>query len=484
MKNTSHRESGSERNSTRRKLLTQIAGGSAVLPLVGAGTTTANGAPGCRREFDYDSIVDIAEAGADTSGNELIDDVIEEHTADDTLLYFPEGEYRIAEQSFTDLTNFGLCGKDATLLPEDGDGSYWIYGSGLENFQFEGFTLDNTAPNTGPRVEFLADDGLVVRNIHKRGLQDTSQSAFRFMIETEDGEGLIENLRAPDGAQAGSLSPTGINVSGPASNRTHWGHLTFKNCHVEGFIDNGLYASGPDDPASIHVIGGLYRNNNISNVRLGQEGSVVKNARVEVNEAPEYWPEGLVMNMRGIRVATGSGVSIENCDVVMTADVQDDRFTHGGTVHTSGAIVGAEHSGKFSVKNTRIRMDMDGFPAIQAKAPDDFKDTGWFDGSGPTWVQLKNVSITGSATAANHTDSLFENAPTILLTDRDHSTLENVCINQTGADRDGVKCESTDTNIENSVIDVPGTEVISVDSAIEKHNVRSSGTCQSPRDSR
>lgn len=458
---------------TRRKCLSRVAGAGATVALVGSGHATATGTPGCRREFNYDSVVNVVEAGADAGGTEPIDDVLEAHAADDTLLYFPEGEYRIGQFHFSDLTTFGMCGKDATLLPEDGEDGTWLWGYDLENCQIEGFTIDNSAPNTGPRVQFFADDGLVVRDVYKHGLQDTSQPAFRFQIETEAGEGLIENVRAPHGGSGGG---NGILVTGPFSASYHAGHLTFKDCHVEGFMDNGLYASAPMDPATIHVIGGVYRNNNIANVRLGQADSFAKNTLVEISGAPDYWPDGTVVNMRGIRIADGFDVTIKNCDIAMTADVEESRFSHDGTVHTDGAIVSAPDGGGFSVKNTRIRMDMDGFPAVQAKAPD------WgVPGDGPTGVELTNVSITGDADAANHTDVLYEDAPTIDLVDRDHSTIENVCIEQTGTDRDGVRCIDTDATVDNAVIDVTGEPIVAENSDVTTHNVRFSGNCRIPR---
>ena len=43
----------------------------------------------------FDTVVDVTEAGADTSGETPINSVLDDHLDDNTLLRFPSGRYRL-----------------------------------------------------------------------------------------------------------------------------------------------------------------------------------------------------------------------------------------------------------------------------------------------------------------------------------------------------------------------------------------------------
>ena len=451
------------------------------LKLVGATGATASfaGVASATEEPDdgveihgirFGTVVNMVEAGADPTGEEPIDPILEAHAKDDTLLYFPEGRYKLHQfrnyegtnddfeaDLYYGLENFGLLGAGSgrtELVPRDGQGSA-AYGTGYfhrlwfelrygRNYLVKGFSFDYTAENTGGRFQLLPDGDFVMRDVRVRGENDVQEGPLLFSVLDPDATGLVRDVRLPDGGGSTSFGPTGIYVS-----KGHQGTVTLRDCVVEGFPDNGLYASNPSDPAAVEVIGGRYANNNISQVRLGTSRSFVKNARVEATEAIEV--DGPV-NMRGIRVADGSGVEIDNCDVVVSADA-----------YSSGAIVGNHYAGDFSVKNTRIRTDA---PyeryAVYAKSTDVADSS----------VTLENLSITG--------DSPGRMA--VVIKGRDPATLSNVCVQQTGADRDGVTLVDTDATIEESVLNVTGDPIVTIgDSEVETSNVRYDGTCPVPR---
>lgn len=442
---------------------------------VGLGTAALGSTPASadgRYDYEFDTVIDMVEAGADPTGEEPIDDLLYELAGDDTLLYFPEGRYKLNQyrnytgeygsfdtDKYTPFENFGLKGAGSgktVLVPREGQGSD-EYGTGYfdrlwfelrygSNYLVEGFTLDYTAPRTGARFQLVPTEGFVMRDVRVKGVMDNPRGALLFWVLDTDAYGLVENVRLPDGAE----SPTeefitnGLNVSSLTR-----GTITFRNCHVDGFTDNGLYASNARDEASIRVEGGLYRNSNISQVRLGTPKSYVRNARIEVTEDVDTW---YTTNMRGIRQADGSGVRVENCDVVMSADAP-----------SSGGIVSNHTSGELHVKNTRIRTDAPfESPAINCKTND---GSGYSGG-----LRAKNVSITGDGIGA----------PTVRLVDRSNSRLENVCIEQTGADRDGVALTRSDATIRESTIDVTGDPIVRNDSEVDTRNVRYEGTCNSP----
>ncbi|MFB9809002.1 hypothetical protein ACFFQF_29605 [Haladaptatus pallidirubidus] len=198
---------------------------------------------------DYDTVINVTDVGADNNGNESITPVLEEHADDNTLLYFPSGRYYMDEQfRFTGFTNFGMVGHDAELVPasyqdfNDNGGNYRLFRLGVDDnpgtdLRVEGFTVDQTAENTGIRViEAAVTDGLVVRDINIQGLHDSGTfGPARFEIVNADGTGLVEQFNAPDGgayignAPGDSLwrGPTGILCN------QNSGTITYRDCDQE-----------------------------------------------------------------------------------------------------------------------------------------------------------------------------------------------------------------------------------------------------------
>lgn len=454
---------------TRRdwlKTASAIGVGAAAL---GSNSVAADG----RYDYEFETVINMVDAGADPTGEEPIDDLLYELAGDDTLLYFPEGRYKLNQfrnytgeygsfdnEKYTPFENFGLKGAGSgktVLVPREGQGSdefgtgyfdrLWFelrYGS---SYLVEGFTLDYTAPRTGARFQLVPTGGFVMRDVRVKGVLDNPKGALLFWVLDPDEYGLVQNVRLPDGAESptNSFITNGLNVSSLSR-----GTISFRDCHVEGFTDNGLYASNPVDPAAVRVEGGYYANNNIAQVRLGTSNSYVRNARIEVTEDVDTW---YTTNMRGIRQADGSGVTVKNCDVVMSADVG-----------SSGGIVSNHTSGELYVKNTRIRTDAPfESPAIFCKTN---ADSGFAGG-----LHAENVSITGDAAGWS----------AVHLVDRSNSSLENVCIEQTGNNRDGISLTRSDATISESMIDVAGEPIVEEEGEADTRNIRYEGSCGSPQ---
>ncbi|QLG60363.1 twin-arginine translocation signal domain-containing protein [Halorarum salinum] len=129
------------------------------------------------REEGFDEVIDIVEAGADDTGEESINPVLEEARGDDTLVKFPPGTYLLTDTvRFTGFSNFGLIGQDATIKigPHRGFrtdvafkfGVPYSPGNGL---LVESLTFDQSEPGRGVKViQASMDDGLRVRDIHHR----------------------------------------------------------------------------------------------------------------------------------------------------------------------------------------------------------------------------------------------------------------------------------------------------------------------------
>ncbi len=389
--------------------------------------TPADGSPVPEGSIPYsdrfETVVDVVgDAGADPNGEESIVPLLKEHVGDDTLLYFPQGRYLMDGLWMHErFTNLGIVGDGATIVPRDGYNDYlFVLGlpdAGSSGLLFEGFEFDFTASrNTHPRpIQVQIDDGFVVRNVAARGTSGTA----RFDATREGGEGLVRNLGLADGG----LEPNPVGVLVGPENR---GKVTFRDCHIEGFPGNGLYASPSKGP--VHVLGGTYANSGIANVRVSGP-TVVRDVHVRCNRAPDGF-----RNMRGIRLRNGRSAVVENCRIEMT-DV----------TYSEGAIVVERLMDSPTIRDVDVELSADGVPAINAKSPTRTR-TG-----NRSEITCENVSIRGTAA----------NGPTVRIVDRDQCVLEGVDVTQSGADRDGIRLvRSQGTNLSDATIDVTGEPIV------------------------
>lgn len=387
----------------------------------------------------FDRIVDVAAAGADPDGERAVNGVLSAEADDDTLLYFPAGRYRLDGSWWREsFENLGFYGPEATLVPPDGyAGNLFVIGGDgpSRDLLFDGLTFDVRAEDTGPRaLHATVTDGLVVRDLSVRGVQDTDQGLTRFDVTDPDGRGRVQRMRMPDGGEPGTVA-TGCLV-GPRSE----GRVSFENCHIAGFPDNGLYASPA--PGNVHVVGGRYENNGIANVRVS-DGSVVQGVHVVCDEAREG-----VQNMRGIRLREGHGALVEDCRVELETVTASD-----------GAITLSTGMGAATVRDTTVRVDADGVPALRAKPPSEAEETGE-DG---TRVRCENLSVVGDAADGS----------AVHVVDRDGSAFRGVCLDQTGADRDGLFfLESRGSVVADALLSVTGEPVVARDSSVRTERVR------------
>ena len=401
----------------------------------GASTGTPGGFTDERS--DYGTVIDMVDEGADPAGGDPIDDVLPGGDLDDTLLFFPEGEYLLdGGWQLREFEHFGVLGDGAVVRPRDGYSGYLFafgWSDRAVDFLFKGIDFDITAPETGVRpVHATIQDGLHVADVTVRGLQDTDQDSFRFDVTLASGTGLVENLNQPDGGDA-RYPITGCYVGEVTD-----GTLTFKDCNIAGFPDNGLYASQANGP--VHVVGGRYENNNVSNVRVTSD-AVVRGVTVRSTEAREGFS-----NVRGIRMRSGRNVLVEDCTLEYT-DV----------VGSNGAITMHDWLESATVRNTTVKIDTDDVPAIQAKAPANEV------GSPGSGIRIENVRITGRAA----------NRSAIEIDERSGTVLSDLCIHQTGGGRNGIRLlRSNDNVIRNCAIQVTGEPILLQDSTASRENVR------------
>ena len=377
---------------------------------VAASTGVVGTAAAGSLDDEYGTVVDVTEAGADPDGNESITPIIEELADDDTLLKFPPGRYYIDRRiRVTDADHFGMVGDDAVLVPATfdefddlGDWNYKLFRLGVDydpisNLHVENFTVDMSAENTGVRVlDAVVKDGLVVRDVSVSGRHDTGAwGPGRFAVKDPDGSGLVERFEAPEGAALTANAPGDQLRWGPSGiicNDDNAGTVTFRDCVVNGYPDNGLYAA--NGTGSIHIEGGHFQNNLGANVRLGGHDSYIKDATVVIDRSSDARAQ------RGVRLENGNLLVVRNVNfrttqgnspAVRVTDDADYNFVVDSSItvesdDSTNAISIRPSGNQTRIKRTDIEHDAGGSAAVAIEEGDD-----------P--VYLRNVTVTGEAPA-------------------------------------------------------------------------------------
>jgi hypothetical protein len=391
----------------------------------------------------FDRVVDVTQSGADRSGGESIVPLVKEELRDDTLLYFPEGEYLIDDRIHRlEFSNIALVGRDATFVPEPGlDAVMFDLGRAnrASDILLDGLTFDFTASDTGPRpINVQAGGRVVVRDVSVRGTQDTGDGMMRFDVTHPEGIGVVERLRLPDG------STRDVDSAGCLVGDNHRGQIQFFDCHIEGFSNNGLYAE--PERGSVQVHGGYFANCRIASLRVGSN-SYVSGAHVRCDRSPDDFG-----NMRGLRLRQGRNILVEDTLIEMV-----------NVSGSEGGLVLAPWLEEATIRNTIIRVEFDGISAIRMKGP---ADASGFPGGG---VRFEDISIVGAAAGG----------AAVNVTRRDGVQFEGVLVEQSGANRDGFVFDQTNgATVSDATIRVTGEPIVRRNSTVRTVNVRYPG----PRD--
>lgn len=376
----------------------------------------------------YETVIDLVERGADPEGGASILPLLEEHGGDDTLLVFPEGRYLMDGSWFVDeFSNLGIYGENATIVPPEGyqEPALFVLGgfAGATDLYVDGLHFDFTHPTTAPPpIVAKVADGLLVRDVSVAGKSGRTQ----FDVLEPDGTGRVENLRLPDGGLEDAFPP-GCYVS--EYNR---GELTLRDFSIANFPNNGIYASSSTGP--VRVVGGRFEDNDISNVRVGDDGLV---RGVDISCAD---PEAEAKNMRGVWIK-GANATVEDCTV---------RFDSVGS--SDGAVV--IHDGT-TVRDTRIRIDADGVAGILGKDP----ETSVVDADPVEGVTtVERVDVEGAAA----------NGSAVNVLNHDGCVFDAVSIVQSGENRNGFEFyRVADATIRNPSIDVTGEPIVRRESTVQ-----------------
>lgn len=452
------------------------------LQLAGVGLLAgAAGVPSVAASDDeYDVVLDVVDdLGADNTGTDAINDVLEIVDEHDSLkLVFPEGEYLLengpggdgfARWDFGAGDEEGRVGKlalvgdgDVTLTPPDG-GRHNILTLWGEELHIENFTVDQTADDTSTGITTVAEDQLLIKDIHYDGkvtgdyvevdapgdpaILDDPTCLIPGLLH-EDGVGLVENVRAPDGAA--SYSRKGA----VWVNFLHAGDLLFNRCEFSNFSDNALYGSPPGQGpplgqgGSVRVENCFFKNNNITAIRLGTPGSYAKNCVVvtEEGEIPAT-PWGAITSRAGWVWYNFDGY-YENIDVIHDHPSGEGILDHGDNTRNLN----------LDVRNCRFELNNDGAHAIRFSDP------------GVESLTVRNLNVTGDGGYGEALE--FGNA------DID---VRNVCVAQSGDERDGITLANVSGTIVNANIDVSGERITGDEDGVRIQTLRDSGSCSMAR---
>lgn len=407
-------------------------------------------------EDQYRTVIDVADAGADTSGNSSITPVLRRHAGNDTLLRFPEGRYYMDSQlRLTGFRNFGLVGDgDATLVPasySDFSGPrYRLFRLGTSSdpgrdLRVEGFHVDQTASNTGIRViNAEVTDGLSLRDVIIEGVHDSGTwGPALFNITDPDGVGIVRRFQAPDGAIHIDQTPNSGRWRGPigiSTNEYHRGTLRYEDCQLGGYPNNGLYAHSPN--GTVFVEGGRFANSAAVSLRMGVDEGRVRNAVVAVDESPSYDQRqiglrldygDLTVDGTDVELSRANGNGIRVMDEVDAVTIRNSRVSVNGPNPNTGIRVNSGASNT-SIRNVDVEMGVNG-NALQIPA-------------GGGGVDVDGFTVTGDVPGTPLQETI--------LCQRDGCRFSNLDIDQPGSRRRGLL--------------LTGNDIVVADSEIETHN--------------
>jgi hypothetical protein len=403
-------------------------------------------------EPEFGTVVNMVEdRDVDPTGGEPIDDALADAAADDTLLEFPPGEYLVTDSLLLRRADtFGIRGtgehhREVRFTHPEGYSGLLVDVRDGRNCLFENFTADQTddeTTNSGLIVR--QQTGLIVKDLEVAGftpLENKSPDAsgsIDLVTQVLDpkGVGTVVRFTSVGGSQVGVYpnSYPGLYAGGDSR-----GTLRLVDCHVEDCGGAGVYTSRARGP--VKISGGLFRNNEVAQVRVSGKGSFVRNARIVVDTDQRRNSRGNYETVRGLWWESGDrgktgGVAYDCEFVANSAPVRRGLLEVDGT------------AGGMTVQDCRFETNREQYFAIFAFPPGSSTMGGYPDR--PWGIAVKDVTVTGSAGGRD----------AIRIDSRPGSRLSGVDLDQPSADRGGLAIKrSPGSRIADSRIVVGGFPV-------------------------
>lgn len=287
----------------------------------------------------FDETVIATDVGADPTGEQPIDGVLNSYAEPGTLLVFPEGTYTMASPyRHTGGGDLGIIGQNATIRHArvDSISGHTITGGAYsgETILFAigrassphsgtlvlgGFNLDYRAQNTGMQLLRLYTTGVAdVRNIQILGQQDLgTRGPFRVLTRGSEAVAMLRNIDMRHGAlhasrtinsRTSGLRDPSWSTSGFTIGPSMSGTLLLENIICGAYPDNGLYAKGGTRDSTVGrkiVRNCTAANSNVANIR--------------VNSGPNWSPHPLIDGSADAPAQGYERTVVEDCHVIVDA---------------------------------------------------------------------------------------------------------------------------------------------------------------------
>jgi len=430
---------------------------------------------------EFDRAIDVvADLGADPTGSDPIDDIIDEHYRDGTVLEFPPGSYLVERShhfnSGENVDRWGMVGTGASrrdvqfVFPKGNetanptDRHYVLNVQSGTDHVLADMTMQQTPDTvTGVGMILALSDGLHVENFEFAGFNPVGQyapgSCIIAGLRDVSGVGTIKHFVATGG---GVMDTYPHRRNAILCGAFHRGELRLLDHDIRNMGSNAHYTS--NHRGCVRTEGCYFENNDNANIRIsgGQSGghptkdSWAKDCTVVVDiDAAKDPPDGESYEfIRGIKCDYGEDALVEDTDVIYKS------------APAAPFCVGVLHNhGKATFRNVRVRSDVDGIGPLFEGQPN----------GAP--VVLENVRLTGTA------GEFSRGRAALSLRQRDESIVRDSCVKLTGGNQNGIWFQGSEgCQIQNVSIDVPGEQILTDGAEPTLDAISDDGPCVGPVD--
>jgi hypothetical protein len=394
----------------------------------------------------------VTDLGLDPTGGKPIEPVLNSKIESGMLVVMPPGNYTATGEIRPGVDGkFGIVGKGyakANQPPKPGKNSVVInvetsdpirlFNIGpLPEGLFGNVVIDQRAARSHGAVAVRSSGNVRVRDIRIVGAQtqvtgaDDNPAFFTPMAEGGDSLVVFERCIARGGGIPGSKNIGGSPGVGVFGRQGPRGTIVLKDCVIENMADNGIY--GARTAARLHVLGGLYRNNDVSQARVNGDARVdgvdvvidekhysgLKSKSYGQERGPG-WPatNGVKIETKS-SISEGTGTPVVNCNIA--GQTVSDTSSVGSLVHiwdSAGAVM---------LDNTRITNNIAGTTSVFAEEP----GSGTYAAAPKPWrFMMKNSVVQGKGAG--------EGGPAVNIHGRPRSLVTNTCFSYPGASKDDI----------------------------------------------
>lgn len=452
-------------------------------------------------DIEFDRVVNaVDDLGMDPSGRVPIDDALSDAFETGTRIEFPPGDYAVAEEAPIDPprspSRFGMVGigesqSDVRFhfpnAANNGQGFWFVYQVGGEDVLLANFSIDLTDDeHTSVSIRFDPNDGGLIEDVEWAGFVPRQTRSYGQLLRCNvlesagadvNGVNTIRRVTIGRGGAwyGGHQHQTGTTPGTTYSRHypDHIGEVVYEDVHFEQCGGNAIRSTNNEGVISIK--GGLFRNNDISSIRLQggkhpEKVSTVTGATVIMDHDDIRYPTGGTRPYHGSGIMIDStigesGVIFEDCEIeYRNIDINDPNRRSWGVVRLTNT--GNSNPGGFTMRNCRIKNDTPSqtfwIQSVNGGAED------------PLGVTLEDLEIT----VTSGTQS--EGAVCLINNGRDGSMISNCCIQAPHGDFDGIRVNGCDgVIVEKSNISVNGYAVSMFDTDGDVRSISIDDSCES-----